>query len=103
MTILILGAPSYATWTRSVLDVLRERCTPGAAPVVRLIDEPPSRELLASLAEEPDVDLVLADHFPFADGLPDASLALTDAVRGQAYRAVLALELARRAVRVLAV
>lgn len=53
-----------------------------------------------SLVALPIDALVLVDHAPFADtAFPEAAV-LADAVRGEAQRAVLAFELARRAARI---
>ena len=107
-----MGAGPRLAWVRSVLKAL---CAPaGLAPEVGagiaapgigaeivVIEGQPTRELLVSLSDRLIDVLVLVDHGPFADGaLPEAA-ALVEAVRGEALRAVFALEMARRAARTL--
>lgn len=112
MTILLLGAGPRLAWVRSVLEALCAPAglvpevgagipAPGGGAEIVVVEGPPTRELLASLADRPIDALVLVDHAPFAVGaLPEAA-ALAETVRGEAQRAVFALELARRAARTL--
>ena len=107
MTILLLGAGPRLAWVRSILETL---CAPAGAPSeigaeigaeIVVVEGRPTRELLVSLSERPIDALVLVDHFPFADGAVPEAAALAEAVRGEAQRACLALELSRRAARTL--
>lgn len=94
-------------WVRNVLDRLLGRSgvdapeTPQIVTVVGAF----TRELLHALVAEPIDALVLVDHAPFADGSPPPDLPPdlppAEIVRDQAQRAILALELARRAARTL--
>jgi hypothetical protein len=70
-----------------------------ASPEIRVVEGPPTRDLLVSLAGGPIDALLLVDHGLFADGPPPAAIDQGDAVRGEALRAVFAVELARRAAR----
>jgi hypothetical protein len=70
-------------------------------PEIRVVEGPPTRDLLAALAARPVAALVLVDHFPFASGAPADALVAGEVVRGEAQQAILALELARRAARTL--
>lgn len=108
MTILLLGAGPRLFWVRSVLEVLRTSAglapevgagipVPGIGAEIVVVEGPPTRELLISLADRPIDALVLVDHAPFADGAPPEAAALAETVRGEAQRAVFAVELARRA------
>lgn len=101
MTILLLGRGPRLPWVCSILEAARARVQTGAAPEIRLVEGPPTRELLAALAARPVAALVLVDHFPFASGPSPDAPASGEAVRGEAQQAVLALELARRAARTL--
>lgn len=84
-------------------DVLARLCrrSDGAAPSpVRIVTVAgaATRELLHDLLSRPIDALVLVDHAPFGGGSPpDATAA--EVVRDRAQRAVLALELSRRAAR----
>lgn len=99
MTILLLGRGPRLRWVCAVLDATRART--GSVRELRVVEGPPTPELLASLVALPVEALVLVDHFPFAPSPPlDASVP-SDVVRGEALQAVLALELARRAARTL--
>jgi len=102
MTILLFGAGPRLAWVRSVLDAARAQVRTEAVREVRVVDSPPTRELLVSLAPLQVNALVLVDHFPFAAGPPSVALAPGEALRGEAQRAIFALELARRAARTLA-
>ncbi len=101
MTILLLGTGPRLAWVRSILEAASTAVGTAAVPEVRLVEGNPTRELLASLAALPIEALVLVDHSCFAAGLPSDGPASGDLVRGEAQRAVFALELARQAVRTL--
>ncbi|NQW55074.1 MAG: hypothetical protein HQ465_27955 [Rhodospirillales bacterium] len=107
MTILLLGAGPRLAWVRSILET---HCAPAGAPSetgaetgaeIVVFEGPPTHEALLSLTDRPIDALVLVDHFAFADGAVPEAAALAEAVRGEAQRAVLALELSRRAARTL--
>lgn len=70
----------------------------GAKPWIVGVAGTPTREHLLALAAEPVDALVLVDHVPFAAG---AVPTVADAARGEAQRAIVAFELARRAERTL--
>jgi hypothetical protein len=104
--ILLLGVGPASAWTRGFLEA------EIATAAVELVDvsEPATPAMLANLLAEPIAALVLVDHRPFAAGLPTPATASTgeasagaalEAVRAEAYRAVAALELARRSPRTL--
>ncbi|MEI7931657.1 MAG: hypothetical protein WCI21_01170 [Alphaproteobacteria bacterium] len=103
MTLLLMGAGPRLAWVRSVLEVFCALADPaseiGAGIVV--VEGQPTRELLVSLADRPIDALVLVDHSPFVDGAVPEAAALAEAARGEAQRAVFALELAHRAARTL--
>ena len=102
MTILLLGAGPRLAWVRSVLETLRAPA--GAASEIAgivVVEDPPTHERLISLTDRPIDALILVDHAPFADGAVPEAAALVEAVRGEAQRAVFALELSRRAARTL--
>ena len=101
MTILLLGAGPRLAWVRSVLDALHARAPGDAMPEIRVVEGPPTREVLVSLAGVAIDALVLVDHSPFAGSVAPEAVAAAEAVRGEAQRAVFALELARRAARTL--
>ena len=61
-----------------------------------------TREQLGALVAEPVDALVLVDHVPFSEGgVPKDAAAVAGAARGEAQRAIVAFELARRAERTL--
>ncbi len=101
MTILLMGRGPRLAWVCSVLDAACARVRTRSVPGLRVVEGPPTRELLAALAALPVEALVLVDHFPFAAGPPADASAPGEVVRGEAQQAVLALELARRAARIL--
>lgn len=101
MRVLLLGSGPRLVWVRAILEEARASVRLGAVPELRVVDGPPTRELLASLAVPPVDALILVDHFPFAAGPPSDIPASGEVVRGEAQRAVLALELARRAAQTL--
>jgi hypothetical protein len=103
MTILLLGAGPRLAWVRSVLQTLYASARPESEPEAKFIvvDGPPTREGLVSLADGPIDALILVDHAAFAGHAAPEAAALAEAVRGEAQRAVFALELARRAARTL--
>lgn len=100
---MLLGAGPRFAWARSLLAALAAPAdaAPGiAAPEIVVIEGPSTREALVALVTLPIDALVLVDHAPFAGtAIPEAP-AVTDAMRGEAQRAVLAFELARRAARI---
>ncbi|MDI1286676.1 MAG: hypothetical protein PSV46_19975 [Reyranella sp.] len=105
MTILLLGAGPRLAWVRCVLETLRASAAAGSetgpdpGPEIVVVEGPTTHELLVSLTDRPIDALVLVDHFAFADGAVPEAAALVEAVRGEAQRACLALELSRRAAR----
>ena len=101
MTILLLGAGPRLAWVQAALGVTGAQARTGEPAAVRVLDGPPTRELLVALAAQPVEALVLVDHFPFAASPLAEGLAPGEAVRGEAQWAVFALELARRAARTL--
>jgi hypothetical protein len=103
MTILLLGAGPRLAWVRSILEALCVPAEPTSEIGVGIIvvEGRPTRELLVSLADRPIDALVLVDHGPFVDGAVPEAATLVEAVRGEAQRAVFALELAHRAGRTL--
>ncbi|MPZ35964.1 MAG: hypothetical protein GEV13_34250 [Rhodospirillales bacterium] len=88
-----------------MLERWRDRLGPEAAakPQIIKVAGVATRTLLQGLVAEPVDALVLVDHVPFAGGPPPAGLTPGlppgEIVRGQAQRAILALELSRRAMR----
>ena len=103
MTILLLGAGPRLAWVRSVLETLRAPADAASEIGVGIVtvEGPPTHERLVALTERPVDALILVDHFPFADGAVPEAAAVVEAVRGEAQRACLALELSRRATRTL--
>lgn len=101
MKILLLGAGPGLSWVGAFLEGATGNPEIGMKPQILVVASPPTRELLLSLVAEPIDALILVDHSPFADGPPPASPSLDVIVRGEAQRAILALELARRAARTL--
>lgn len=99
--ILLVGTGPRLDWVRSFLEAVRAQVPPEAAPEIGIIESPPSRELLVSLAGEAVDTLVLVDHAPFVVCPPPGALAPGEAVRNEGLRAVFALEVARRAARTL--
>lgn len=101
MTILLLGTGPRLAWVHSVLEAIRASSdTLSASQEIHIIDSPPSRELLISLAGVAIDALILVDHAPFATTVLTNDIDPTE-IRGEALRAVFALELARRAGRTL--
>src|SRR5215208_7058603 len=106
MTILLLGAGPRLAWVRSVLDAARARAPVSAQPLsavpeIRVLEGLPTRDLLVSLAAGTIDSLILIDHGLFSAGPPPAAVDPAEAIRGEAQRAVFAVELARRAARTL--
>jgi hypothetical protein len=101
MTILLVGAGPRLAWARSFLESARAQGPTGAVPEIRVVEGPPTRELLVSLAGETIDVLILLDHGPFIVCPPPGALAPGEAVRNEGLRAVFALEVARRAAQTL--
>jgi hypothetical protein len=106
MSILLLGDGPRLAWVRSVLDAMRARApvsaqSLSAVPEIRVVEGPPTRDLLVSLAAGTIDSLILVDHGLLAAGPPPAAVDPAEAIRGEALRAVFAVELARRAARTL--
>ncbi len=68
-------------------------------PQLIAVQGPPTRELLASFLSDSIGTLILADHTPIVS--PPSEPLWREATRGEAQRAVLAVELSRRAMRTL--
>jgi hypothetical protein len=98
MTILLLGAGPRFDWLRAWLQTQ----PPDRQVPVKVVAGPPTREELVALASESIDALVLVDHHAFAAGPPADGVFTAEAVRNEGLRAVFALELARRAVRTVA-
>ena len=101
MMLLLMGDGPGVAWVRAFLDESCAGYPTEMMPTIEVIDGPPTRQLLVSLLAGPIDVLILADYLPFADGAMMSVLPPIDAVRHEAQRAILALELARHATRTL--
>lgn len=99
MNILLCGSGPALAWIHAFFEEASATGKWGENWVITAIAGPISRELYASLLGGVIDALILADHSPFVDGLPSHEISEREAVRREAQRAVLALELARRAAR----
>jgi len=99
MKILLLGNPAALAWVVAFMDRAFAAVELAKRPQLVVIQSAPTRELLSSLSAEQIDALILAHHAPFASGVPKTPS--SDVVRAEANRAVLAIELARRAVNTL--
>jgi hypothetical protein len=86
------------TWAQGVLDGLVGATVDSAKRQIVSVASTQTRERFLALVAEPFDALVLVDHVPF---VASAGPTAADSARGEAHRAVLAFELARRAGRTL--
>lgn len=93
MKIFFLGSGPVGGWAHTFLDKASAALT--AKPEIVVLDVFALHDVLAALLVEPTDVLILAQQMPFAnDGTPtDVSI---DALRHEAQKAILAVELARR-------
>lgn len=98
MKIFLVGSGPAGVWARAFLD--KVSIAAAAKPGIVVVDGLAPQDVLAALDVAPTDVLVLAQQAPFAsdDALADVS---SDAVRHEAQKAILALELARRIPRTL--
>ena len=81
-----------------MLDALCVAAAEGAKPRIVSVTGTETRERLLALAADPVDVLALVDHVPLR---ASAGVTVADGARGEAYRAIVAFELARRAERTL--
>lgn len=98
MKIFLLGSGPAGTWARAFLD--KVSAVSAAKPEVVVVDGLAPHDVLAALDVAPTDILVLAQQAPFASDGASADVS-TDAVRHEAQKAILAIELARRIPRIL--
>ena len=96
MKVLLFGTALAVDWVMDFVERAAATVEYARKPQLVPVQGAPTRELLASLLADPIDALILADHAPFASALP-AALS-PDAVRAEVQRAVLAIELSRRAI-----
>jgi hypothetical protein len=99
MKILLIGFEPAMAWVSGFIERAFAAAKVPLKPQVVVVRAEATRELLASLLAEPIDALILPNHAPFAAGPPAA--VSPDAVRAEAQRAVLAIELARKAINTL--
>jgi len=99
VVIVVSGAGPASAWLRALFEKCRAQSDVAGGPRVIVVDGPVTRELLGSLLADPVKALVLADHVPFGHDLRPDLLPSAEALRAEALRAILALELKRRAAR----
>ena len=99
MRALLLGSAFAVRWVNDFLQdqIARESLT---AEIV-VVDQASTRDLLEQLRAKPIDLLVLVEHEPFVNRTAALELPLGDAIRAEAQKAVLALELQRQAHRTL--
>ena len=98
LVIVFVGGSSHVLRAR---EALLSKLLLDVLPSVRTIswDEAPSGEELRSIAAADVIDaVVLIDHGPFSGGVPEGT-PFEEAVRQEALRAIVTLELQRRALR----
>jgi hypothetical protein len=100
MKLFLLGEHQALVWVRDFLEKLFTETPMATMPRIIIAEGTTARELLVSAVGEPISALVLVNHTPFAAG-PPADLLPVEAVRHEAPRAIMALEMARHAERVL--
>lgn len=99
MRVLLLGSLPAVHWVDEFLRDQIARASISAEVVV--VNETPTRDLLERLTAKAIDTLVLADHEPFGNSIVPLDSALGDAIRAEAQKAVLALELQRQVQRTL--
>lgn len=98
MKIILLGNGPAGAWVRAFLDKVSS--APTAKPEIVVVDGMAPHDVLASLDIAPTDVLVLAPQAPFANDSAPADVS-ADAVRHEAQKTILAIELARRVPRTL--
>lgn len=97
--IVVLGAGPALAWLRALFEKCGAHSDVAGGPRVTIVDRPVTRELLGGLLADPVEALVLADHVPFGNDVRPDPQPPAEALRAEALRAILALELKRRATR----
>lgn len=97
--IVVSGAGPGLAWLRSLFGEIRACPDAASGRRITIVDGPVTQEPLGVLMAGPIEVLVLVGHAPFEDAAQRDTPPSREAVRAEALRAILALELRRRAVR----
>jgi hypothetical protein len=99
MKMVLVGVAPAVAWVKDFAERAITAVESPQKPQLIVVQAAPTREHLASLLSEPIDALILADHALIVATSPETPS--RDATRAEAQRAVLAIELSRRAMRTL--
>lgn len=98
---MVSGAGPGLAWLRTLFEKSPDGSDAASGRRITVVDGPVTQGLLGVLMAAPIEVLVLVGHAPFEAAAQHDSPPSAEAVRAEALRAILALELRRRAVRTL--